>query len=297
MAVVFSAAFGAGALLCMVPRAWRTRGQRLLAALAAAGGPQRSGWGWTGQFASYRASLWRVSEGLVPAARRLGVGHPGPRLTWSGLALSGEQFASLRLGATLLGTVLGLGLGVMEHSGLGPVLGAVLGGLLGWEAPDLWLNRRLARRRSEIDAEVLYFLDFLALSAQAGLSLPQAVERVAQEFPGILSSAFYQAQLERGLGQWNEDALANLAERLGHRDVTALASALARAGRFGSGTAEVLRELAASIRRQRHEAIREHSNRAGAAVVLPVAVFILPAIVLVIGYPALTMVSGALGGH
>jgi tight adherence protein C len=191
--------------------------------------------------------------------------------------------------------VSGAGAGPLLHSAGAGVAAACLGALAGYALPDAWLGAVLARRQRAIDRELLYFLDLLALAAQAGLPLDAALEHVARELPGILSAAFAQVRAERGLGQWNEHALSGLAERLGHRDVRAVVEALVRAGRFGSRTAPLLRQMASSIRARRNLAAREHANRVGTAIVLPVAVFILPAVVLILGFPAVATVAGVLG--
>ena len=291
MTTIFVGTAVAVAAALMAPAAARQARQERLARIAGgarptAGGARRQGWAWP-------QGLSR----LAPWARTLGAADPSQRLRWSGAGLDAERYLALRLIGMLVGMGAGLALGGAVGHAAAPLAMALGGALAGWEGPEVWLARALARRRAAIDRELLYFLDYLALMAEAGLSLQHAMQQVAAEFPGILSAAFHQMQVERGMGQWNEDALANLADSLGHRDVATLAATLARAGRFGSRTADVLRDLAASIRAQRHEHLREQSNRAGAAIVLPVAVFILPAIVLVIGYPALTTVTAALGGR
>lgn len=253
--------------------------------------------GWS-QVIERNARAWPLParlERLAPWARALGAGDPSRRLQWGGVGLPAEAFLALRLVGLMAGVLGGLAFGGALGGAVAPWVGGVAGGVAGWQAPEVWLARRIAARRAAIDGELLYFVDYLALTAAAGVSLAQALQQVAQELPGILSAAFEQVRLERGMGQWNEDALANLVERVGHPEVAALAEALARAGRFGSRTADVLRALTATIRAQRHERMRERSYRAGAAIILPVAVFILPAIVLVIGYPAVTMVTAALG--
>jgi len=242
-------------------------------------------------------ALRRTLGRLALVVRSGAGGDTARKLVWSGSALTGEQFGALRLLACGVGGVAGVLLGGVLLGTQGALPVGCVGALGGYAAPEAWLAAALARRRAAIDRELLYFLDFLALAAQAGLSVDHAVGQVAREFPGILSVAFMQVQVERGMGQWNEHALAGLAGRLGHRDVQLVVDALTRAGRFGSRTADVLRELAATIRRQRNLAAAEHANRAGTAIILPVAVFIMPAVVLILGYPALTMVTGALGTH
>lgn len=241
------------------------------------------------------AAMRRMLQRLAPISK--GTNTDALRLMIAGSAISAEPFAALRLLAGAGGAVAGMLAGGVIFGVLGTVPVGCLTGIGGYIAPDLWLGAAVARRKEAVDRELLYFLDFLALSAQSGLSMDQAVQQVSIEFPGILSDAFAQVQAERGLGQWNEHALGGLAERLGHRDVQTVVDALVRAGRFGSRTATVLRELAGTIRRQRNEGAREHANKAGTAIILPVAVFIMPAIVMILGYPAVTMVTGALGPH
>lgn len=244
-----------------------------------------------------RGAAGALGRLLARVARRSGLAADAEterRLVWIGLAWTPEQFAALRLMACAGGVLVGvLAAAATLGSGASPATGCI-GGLAGYLAPNAWLASAVRRRREAIDRELLYFLDFLGLAAQAGLSVDNAVEAVARELPGILSAAFAQVQSERGMGQWSEHALAGLATRLGHPDVQTVVDALIRAGRFGSETAGLLREVAAGIRRRRGLAAREHANRVGAAIVLPVAVFILPAIVVVLGYPAVKLMTAAL---
>lgn len=240
-------------------------------------------------------ALRRALDRIARSVRLTAAAEGADRLRWAGWSLRGDQLAALQLLLAGAGAValLALGGGVLG-GGVALPLG-LLGALAGYAAPDVWLKAAIRHRHEAIDRELLYFLDFLALAGEAGLSIDAAIAEVAAELPGILSTAFAQVQAERGMGQWNEHALAGAADRLGHRDVRTVVDALVRAGRFGARTATVLRELSLSIRRRRDLAAREHANRVGAAIVLPVAVFILPSIVLLLGYPALRLVTGALG--
>ncbi len=240
--------------------------------------------------------LRHVLDRVAPLVRSgLGI-EDRQRLTWSGAGMTAEQFAALRLVAAVLGSLIGAVGGGLLGSPVAGMAGGCMGAGVGYVLPRVWMDAVLQRRWAAIDRELLYFLDFLALGAQAGLPLDTAIEQVCRELPGLLSTAFGQLRIERGLGQWSEHALAGLAEQLGHKEVRMVVEALGRSGRFGSRVAPLLRDLAATIRRQRNEAAKEHANRAGAAIVLPVAVFILPTVVLILGYPAVRVVTGALAG-
>ena len=240
-------------------------------------------------------TLRRALDRVAPLVRA-GIGvEDRQRLAWSGIGMTAEQFVSLRMVGAVVGAVLGAAAGALLGSPAGSLAGGCVGAAAGHVGPRLWAEAVLARRWAAIDRELLYFLDFLALGAQAGLPLDTALDQVGRELPGLLSDAFAQLQAERVMGQWSEHALASLADRLGHKEVRMVVDALTRAGRFGSRVAPLLRDLAGSIRTRRNEAAREHANRIGAAIVLPVALFILPTVVLILGYPAVSVVTGALG--
>jgi tight adherence protein C len=293
-ALVFLATIGAVLAVRSARHGRRLRAVRLLEQVESGRQPGSSPARALGRAAT--ELLRRLLDHVAPWARSGGEAS-ARTLRWAGVALDADAFAALRLVLLVGGALGGLALGTLLLGWAGAVPAAILGGAVGQVAPDVWLSMAVGRRRVALDRELLYFLDLLALTAQAGLSLDAALERVAAEFPGLLSTAFAAAQRQRGLGQWSEHAFADLAEELGHPDVRLLCEALARAGRFGAGTAASLREFAASVRNRRQLAAQEQANRAGAAIVLPVAVFILPSIVLILGYPALSLVVGALGGR
>lgn len=217
------------------------------------------------------------------------------RLQWAGAPMQPDEFVALRwLAGGVFATLSLLGAAAAGWPMLGVPL-CCLGAVAGHTIPDMWMGAAIRRRRATLQRELPYFLDFLAMAAQAGLTVAQAIAEVTQELPGLLSDAFAQAQTEQGMGQWDEHALSGLADRLGDPDLRAVVDALVRAGRFGAATAGALRELAGGVRKQRREAAQEHANRAGAAIVLPVALFIMPAVVLILGYPSLVLVGAAFG--
>src|SRR6202011_2819836 len=61
-------------------------------------------------------------------------------------------------------------------------LAALIAGLLfGWRLPDIVLSRLAAQRRLRIEQGMPDALDLLVISAEAGLSLDQAIEQVAHD--------------------------------------------------------------------------------------------------------------------
>ena len=157
------------------------------------------------------------------------------RLIWAGVAIDVDRFGAIRLLATGLGAaVLGLLVGgVLGSLAASIVLGA-LGAMGGWLAPDLWLTLQVRRRHAQVDKELLSFLDFLSTATRAGLTLDMALERVREEFHGILSDGFAAAASSRSVGATTEEGLALAAERLGHPDVDSVVQALVRSKEYGT---------------------------------------------------------------
>lgn len=241
-----------------------------------------------------RSTLTALGERLTALHWFLG-SQTEERLRWTAVGWSVNEFLALRVLSSGGGLVLGLVFALLWSAVPAMVALALLGAVIGYSLPDQWLSYRVRRHREAIDRELLSFLDLLTLAAEAGLSIEQAITMASEELPGIVAHGFGVAIRERAMGQWTEHAWSDLADRMGHADLRLVLETIGRAGRFGARTATALRDIAETIRARRSEDAREHASRAGAAVVLPLAVFIMPAIVVLLAYPAFVSLAPAFG--
>ena len=96
----------------------------------------------------------------------------------------------------------------------------VLSGILGYLAPGLYLDRRIAGRRNEHRAGFPDFMDLLVVCADSGLSMEAALERVGRElgdsYPSLCTN-LHMANLEIRAGRSMTEALEHLGDRLGSR--------------------------------------------------------------------------------
>ena len=246
--------------------------------------------------AALRRLLHRVLVRLGPAGRALQSEEMARQLLWAGVGMDPEQFAAVKLLCAAGGAVLGLLCGSLcgGLTGAGP--GAALGGGGGYLLPERWLGGRMAARRAQIEREVLLYADFLATVLTVDQTVDQALLRVHQELGGVVAAAFARsARAQSHVGQLGQVALEEVAERLNHPDVSAIVAVLAGSKRYGASIAEALHELAESLRSQRRERVRERAGRLGTLLVLPISVFLLPSLLLLIGFPALTVMRNI--GH
>jgi tight adherence protein C len=169
------------------------------------------------------------------------------------------------------------------------LLGALM---LGWRLPDFILSRLAARRRLNLEQGLPDALDLLVICAEAGLSLDQSIEQVSQDLRGSSSAVadeFATTASEMRVLSNRAEALENLVERTGVASLRSITATLNQAIRFGTPLAESMRILAARLAR-----IEERAARLPVLLAIPLALFILPSLMMVISTPVALRLSDTL---
>ena len=160
--------------------------------------------------------------------------------------------------------------------------------VFGWRLPDILLSRLAARRRLHIEQGMPDALDLLVISAEAGLSLDQAVEEVSRDLrpsnPTIAEEFAITAAEMRVLSD-RAEALQNLVQRTGLKSLQGVTTTLSQAIRFGTPLAESMRVLAAQMRSERLARVEERAARLPVLLTIPLLAFIMPALFVVILTP------------
>jgi tight adherence protein B len=112
----------------------------------------------------------------------------------------------------------------------------------------LWGHNLVAARAALLDEQTLPTVLRLASSLRSGSSLMQAMEAVAENGPTPTREVFAAAVREVGMGAALDDALDNLARKIGTEDYAILAQVLNVQRRIGGNLAQVLDQIAATIR-------------------------------------------------
>jgi tight adherence protein C len=160
--------------------------------------------------------------------------------------------------------------------------------LVGWRTPDFVLKRLAAQRRLRLEQGIPDALDLLVICAEAGLSLDQAVEQVSQDLRAsnrAVADEFATTAAEMRVLSNRAEALENLVDRTGLTSLRSVIATLSQAIRFGTPLAESMRILAAEMRNERLLRIEERAARLPVLLSIPLALFILPCLLMVIGTP------------
>src|SRR5271165_6770454 len=169
--------------------------------------------------------------------------------------------------------------------------------MAGWRLPDFILSRLAARRRLRLEQGLPDALDLLVICAEAGLSLDQAIEQVSRDLRGSNSAVadeFATTASEMRVLSNRAEALENLVERTGVAGLRSITATLTQAIRFGTPLAESMRILAAEMRNARLMRIEERAARLPVLLAIPLALFILPSLMMVISTPVALRLSDTL---
>jgi len=165
---------------------------------------------------------------------------------------------------------------------------------LGYYLPDALLKLRIQRRQLELLHAFPDALDLLRLCVQAGLGLDAAIERVGREMRHarpVLSEEFALTGLALRAGSSRAEALRNLSQRVGLKDIDALVAMLIQADRFGTSVSESLLVHADALRTQRRLRAEEAAAKLPVKLLIPLIFCVFPSLLTVLLGPVVVTLA------
>jgi tight adherence protein C len=199
-------------------------------------------------------------------------------------------FLTIRVLAMLgLGAV-GLAVALAAENHMTTVYMKLVGGAaLGYFLPAILLDRVISQRRDQHRSGFPDFLDLMIVCSEAGLSMEASINRVCREmtdgYPS-LSANLYFATLEIRAGRTANDALNNLADRLGIEEARTFATLLQQSAELGSSLIDSLRIYSDEMRNKRMMRAEEKANALPSKMVIPMMIFIFPILFIILLFPA-----------
>jgi tight adherence protein B len=152
-------------------------------------------------------------------------------------------WAASIVGVPIIFVVLSLGLPALRN----PIM-LLLGALLGFMLPRLWLGRRKNGRLRAFDKQLPDTITLIANALRAGSSFLQAIELVVRESRPPITTEFGRVIREVNLGLPFDTALENMVRRVKSEDFELMATAIAIQHQVGGNLAEILDSIAFTIR-------------------------------------------------
>jgi tight adherence protein B len=267
LTVVLGAAFVATFLVAVLLLSTRTKGQqrRSLATLMGRGKKQTGETSW-------------IPAGMAEAGDRLATasgfsGRLEAMLEQAELPMKAGEFAALTVACALGGGILGALL-------LGNIIFVLLIAAVASVIPYVWLVRARKKRQKMMAEQLPDVLSILASSLRAGHSFLQALDQVAGEIKDPSAGEFHRVVSEIRLGRTIDDAMVEMADRVGSEDMRWAVMAVNIQRQVGGNLAEVLDIVANTVRErayvQRQVRVLSAEGRLSIAILsaLPFGIFI-----------------------
>ena len=159
--------------------------------------------------------------------------------------------------------------------------------VLGFFFPQLWLKSKIDRRQKEIRKAMPDALDLLTICVEAGLGFDAAMAKVTEKWENELSYALARVIREIQLGKLRREAMRDMAERVGIPEMTSFVAAVLQSETLGVSMAKVLRIQADQMRLKRRQRAEEEAHKAPIKMLLPMGIFIFPALMIILLTPAM----------
>jgi len=215
----------------------------------------------------------------------------------SGLSaeLNEDEFIGLQL---LWGIMFPIFLFIMNFSlqlELSPFM--VLGlGLIGFYLPQIHAKGEKKRRELSVRADLPFFIDLLALSVEAGLDFFSAIQKIVDKSRGnnsVLADELATVLKDIKIGASKSQALKDMGLRLDMNEITSFVAVLVDAESTGASIAQVLKDQSVQMRLERFVRAEKAGARASQTILLPLMLFILPAVfIMVFGPVAISFMHG-----
>jgi tight adherence protein C len=194
------------------------------------------------------------------------------------------------LAALVFGGVLFFLLSISRHAGFAWAFG-VAGAVFGWFGPDLLLRFRTASRQQDIQYGLPDALDLLVVSVEAGLGFDAAIQRLVDKRSDALALEFARVLAELRVGRSRRDAFKDLIQRTDVADLNNFVTAILQADQLGVSVARVLSVQSEQMRVLRRQRAEESAQQLQLKMLFPLAIFIFPALCVVILGPIWPMMA------
>lgn len=164
--------------------------------------------------------------------------------------------------------------------------------------PEMKLKKQIKFRQKEFTKYLPDAVDLLSICVQAGLGLDASFQKVADEFrltSETVSVEFSRLNKDILSGLNREDVYRNLVLRNESQDLQSFVALLVQTDRLGTSITQSLYSFCDTMRTKKRQRIEELSQQASTKMTIPMVLFMLPAIFIIIMYPAIQKIMLNLG--
>ena len=233
---------------------------------------------------------------LLPVARKVNfknyrakvitlLNRAGNRHSWDS-----DDFIALQILWALIGMTLGLVIGAVL---LGLPIGIVIiVSLIAAVMPYSKLQGQAHRRFYSCNRDLPYVIDYLNLAMGAGLDFGGALSKVVEDAPpSPLIEEFRLVLRDIRLGRSRREALLDLEDRMQSPSVKLFVQTVVQAISVGTDLCHTLGVMSQTMQQRRFQRAEELAGKISVKMMLPLMIFVLPAVAIVLLGPILLSTS------
>ncbi len=216
------------------------------------------------------------------------------KIKTAGLAkeLNVDEFIALQV---LWGIFLPLFLIIMNFAlelGFSEVFILLLGAV-GAYFPHIYCDQQKKQRQDSVRVDLPFFVDLIALCTIVGVDFTGAIKILVDKAEkSVLADEFAQVLQDINLGRSRREALRDMSERLDMSEITSFVAVLVDSADTGADIGEVLKQQSVQMRVERFARAEKAGARASQLMLLPMMIFIMPAIMVMIFGPVILQFLG-----
>jgi len=187
------------------------------------------------------------------------------------------------------------GIPALGGSGLVAILGAVAGAALGWFLPNVYVDRRRRLRFETIDRQLPDMIDLLVVTIEAGLGILASMRVASETLRDPLGQELRLTLQEQRMGLSVGEAIESLGRRADSPNMRIFVRSLTQGEKLGVSIGTTMRNLASEMRKRRKAMVEEAAQKVPIKMLFPLALFIFPAIFIVLLVPPFIRIADVLG--
>jgi len=231
-----------------------------------------------------QASGDKLMGSLVDAKESVNLSNRFAEAGWYTMTVAGFTMRRIFI-AAIMATVFGALAVVMHQSLLISSIAVVVGLIIGYIFPTFSLDGAIKKRKTAVARRLPDLLDMVSTTVEAGTALNGALAIAVTRLEGPLADEFRMTLSDIRVGVNRADALTALSRRVNQIDLSSVVTALVQTERLGGNVAQVLDELAEEARSRRLNRAEELAAKIPVKMVIPMALFMLPALMVMIFGP------------
>lgn len=176
------------------------------------------------------------------------------------------------------------------------IIAAVLGASVGLIGPAFYVRHRQNQLLQQCRSGFPNFLDLLVVCSEAGLTPRAGIERVSREITRthpFLGANLFLVSLELQAGRPLVEAMEGLGRRTQLEEIRSLGSLLAHTEELGTSLTTSLRVFSDELRTRRFMKAEERAHSLPVKLVLPLALFVFPVMLIVVLMPVVIRIQKA----